>query len=284
MGREHRGIFYGILAAFLNSLIAVFIRLCSNISDEVMVFSRFFIGFLILLPFYIQGKIHLSQTHFLKHLVRGGLGLLSIYLYYFALKTLPVANAISLANTMPLFTPFVILIWLRLLVSKWKWLAAAIGFSGVLLMLKPGEFSFDMGSFAALGTGLCAAAVFVGIRQLSKVESTGAILFYYFALATLVSFIPCIYVWEPILEWKSLVYLACTGVLWIGFQYAMTLAFSMAPTSKVGPTVYLAVVFGGLFGWWIWGEVPALWSAAGIFLTILGGTLAAVDKTEAKKI
>jgi drug/metabolite transporter (DMT)-like permease len=284
MDREHKGILYGVVAALANSCMSVFVKLSAEVPNETMVFARFFIGFLILLPFYIQGKIRISRIHFSKHMLRALLGLLSIYLYYFALKGLPLANAISLANTTPLFTPFVLLVWLRLLVSKWKFIAAAIGFMGVLLMLNPAQFSFDIENFAALGSGLGAATVFVGIRQLSKVESTGAILFYYFSVATIISFFPCMYTWGPIPDLKIWIYLLSMGVIGIVFQYLATLAFSMAPSSKVGLTTYLAIVFGGFWGWIIWDEVPRFWGAVGMLLTIVGGALAVLDKSEARKI
>lgn len=284
MTREHQGLLYGVLAALANAWIAVFIKLAAAVPSETMVFIRFSMGLLILLPFYIQGKIKISRLHFSKHMVRAAIGLLSVYLYYFALKSLPIASAISLANTMPLFTPFVILIWLRLLVSKWRFIASGIGFVGVLLMLNPTHFSFELASFAALGTGLCASIVFVGIRQLSKVESTGAILFYYFAVATLISFFPCMYSWEPILDWKLWMYLIAMGIFGMLFQYLLTLAFSMAPSSKAGLTVYLAVVFGGILGWLIWDEVPRFWGVIGMGLTIAGGILAVLDHTQPRKI
>lgn len=284
MDREHKGILYGILAAFANSCMAVFVKLSAEVPNETMVFVRFFIGFLVLLSFYVRGKIQISRVHFSKHLLRALLGLLSIYLYYFSLKALPLANAISLVNTMPLFTPFVLLVWLRLLVSKWKFIAAAIGFMGVILMMNPTQMKFDLENFAALGAGLCAAIVFVGIRQLSKVESTGVILFYYFGMATILSFFPCIYTWEFIPDLKIWIYLLCMGGIGVVFQYLMTLAFSMAPTSKAGLTVYLSIVFGGLLGWMIWGEIPRLWGAVGMLLTIVGGSLAVMDKSAPRKI
>lgn len=284
MTREHQGLLYGVLAALANAWIAVFIKLTAVVPSETMVFIRFFVGFLVLMPFYIRGKIKISRLHFSKHMVRAVIGLTSIYLYYFALKFLPIANAISLANTMPLFTPLVVLVWLRLLVSKWKFIASGIGFLGVLLMLNPTHFTFELASFAALGTGLCGAIAFVGIRQLSKVESVGAILFCYFAVATLISFFPCMYSWEPVVEPQLWVYLFMMGILGIIFQYLLTLAFSMAPSSKAGLTVYLAVLFGGLLAWLIWDEVPTFWGAIGMTLTIAGGALAVLDHTEPRKI
>jgi drug/metabolite transporter (DMT)-like permease len=176
------------------------------------------------------------------------------------------------------------LIWLRMIVSRWRFIAAGVGFLGVLLMLNPSAFHWEWASFAALGTGLCSSIAFVGVRQLSKVQTAGIILFYYFGAATIISFFPCMYTWEP-LEHKILwFYLVCIGVLGLLFQYFMTLSFSLAPVSKAGLTTYLGVLFGGLFGWWIWDEVPSLWSAAGIILTIGGGVLAVLDKRAPRKL
>lgn len=275
---------YAVLAALVNSFIAVLIKLCAEVPNEIMVFFRFFIGFLILLPFYIQKKIKVSRLHFSKHLFRSVLGLFSIYFYYFAIKKIPLANAMALSNTMPLFTPLVLLVWLRLIVSKQKLAAVAIGFFGVVLMLNPTQLTFEWGSFAALGTGLFASIAFVGIRQLSKIESKSAILFCYFTVVSFVSFIPCIYSWQPIVDLKIWIYLVLMGLLGILFQSLMTLGLSMAPSSKTGLATYLTVVFGGLLGWGIWDEVPRFWGTMGMLLTIAGGCLAVVDRTRSRQL
>jgi drug/metabolite transporter (DMT)-like permease len=92
------------------------------------------------------------------------------------------------------------------------------------------------------------------------------------------------YSWEPILEWKLWIYLICMGVLGMLFQFLLTLAFSMAPSSKAGLTVYLAVLFGGLWGWLIWGEVPTIVSSLGMGLIVLGGTMAMLDNTPSREL
>lgn len=279
MRQEHKGFLYAGIAALLNAWIAILVKMAGEVPNEVLVFSRFLISFILFLPIFFRHKSHLSFKYFSKHVFRAVSGMIGIYCYYFALETLPVANAVTLASTMPLFTPLVIWVWLHKVISKKRLFGALLGFMGVLFMLSPTQFTLNLASFAALLTGLSGAISFVGIRQLSKLESTWAILFYYFGFACVISFVPMLYAWTPIQDPFLWLYILLIGSLATFFQYFMTRAFSLAPSSQVSVSSYLTIFFGGWFGWWIWGEIPTAWAFTGMALTIAGGVVALLDQT-----
>jgi drug/metabolite transporter (DMT)-like permease len=280
--KEHHGFLYGTLAALCNALTVVFVKLASEAPTFTLLFFRFFISLLLLLPFIHQVKLTLAKIP--NHLFRALSGFLSIVFYYYAIERIYIANAITLANTAPLFTPFVALIWLKLLVSKWRFMAAVIGFIGVIFILNPTHFTFELASFAALATGFLSSISFINIRQLSKTESTETILFSYFAIAAFACFFPMIFTWKPIPNPITWLYIALMGLFAYLMQYFITKAFTHAPVSKAGLTAYFAIVFGGAAAWWIWGEIPTTWAVIGTLLTIAGGALALFDKTPPKSL
>src|SRR5579872_2326374 len=190
MEKEHHGFIYGLLAAVSAAIIAVLIKLTAHVPTETLVFARFFIPAPFLFWIVIHKKIGLSWKKILHHLLRSLAGLTSMYCYFYAIKNLPLVNALTLSNTSPLFMPLIVLVWLKLVVSKWRYLALGIGFLGVIILLRPGNFHFNLGTMAGLGTGFFSALAYVTIRQLSKVESTETILAYYFLIATCITFFP----------------------------------------------------------------------------------------------
>ncbi len=279
MEKEHHGFIYGFLAALCSAVIAVLIKLAASVSTETLIFARFFIPLPFILWIGFHKNIDLSWKKIPGHLVRSLAGLTSMYCFFYAVKSLPIVNALTLSNTSPLFIPLIVLIWLKLVVSKMRYFALGIGFLGVIVLLRPAHFEFSLGSLAGLGTGLFSAIAYVTIRQLSKIESTETILAYYFLIASAIAFFPMLAAWKPISQPIDWIYILGLGIVSFFYQYVLTRSFTLAAASKVSTMNYLALIFGGLAGWWIFNEVPDLWVLLGSALIVLSALLALFDKT-----
>ncbi|MDE3045427.1 MAG: DMT family transporter [Verrucomicrobiota bacterium] len=283
MQREHHGFLMGICAALLLAFSGVMIKWGAEIPNETMVFFRFFISSLCILPFLFSGRVRLRWRAFPKHFPRAIAGLLSIYCYFYSIKYLPLVNASTLFYTGPLFVPLVVFFWLRLIVPKQRIGALVIGFLGILVILRPGPGFEWLTTLVGLLSGLFSAIAQVGIRQLSKTESTETILSYFFILSAILSFPPMLVTWQSIessFQWLDLLGIALTSV---AFQYFITKSLTHAPVSKVSVLSYLGVVFSGLFGWFIFSEQPTVWVLAGSSLIILGGLVALFSKESSRK-
>jgi drug/metabolite transporter (DMT)-like permease len=281
---HHHGFYFGALAALASAAVAVLTKFVPEVPNQALVFFRFLISLALLLCF-AKRRIVFIRSSVRKHLIRDLAGLISIYCYFYAVKGLPLVNATTLTNTTPLFLPFVVLLWSRMIVSKVRFGAAILGFIGVVVMLRPtAENFYDFASFAGLGTGLLSAIAFIGIRNLSRTDSPETILFYYFAVSTAVSFFPMIWDWEPISGWIPWSCIAGIGIFSALYQYFTTRSFSLAPASKVAGTVYLSVIFSGIAGWLIFHEAPDLWVFVGAALSIVGGVIALLDPTPSRPI
>jgi drug/metabolite transporter (DMT)-like permease len=230
-------------------------------------------GLLVLLPWvWRRGIRQLKTTRLRGHLLRGLAGLAAMYCYFFTIAHLPLAEAVLLNYSTPLFVPFIAVLWLGEKISARLWLAIGTGFAGILLILKPGLALFTPVSLIGVASGTFAALAMVSIRRLTRSEPTLRIVFYFSAVCTAVSAVPLAWRWqspEPGL-WLLLV---LVGVLASLAQSLMTRAYAQAPAAQVGPFTYSTVLFAAVVGWLFWGEVLDVLSFAGALLVCLAGIL-----------
>lgn len=282
--REWIGFLLGFIAAVSAAIMAILIKDMSDIPVQTMVFARFMIGLPFLLSLVFAKKVHFSFKKVPKHLLRALAGIGTLYCYFYTIKVIPLVNAVTLVNTQPLFIPLVVLVWMRLIVSKLRFFAVIIGFVGVLVLLRPGSLFSDWASLIGLLGGLLSAIALVGVRILSREEPTEAILCYYFLIATVFSFFPMLFGWEPISNFKEWIYLIAIGAFATVYQYLITLSYSLAPASKVSTMNYFGVILGGLSGWLFFNEAPDIWVFVGSALIIVSGVLALFDKTPPREL
>lgn len=274
---EVKGFIYGIFASLMYASMATFVKFSSEISNETLIFFRNLICLIMILPGLLHTKTSLTTTKVPMHLCRAVFGLAAIYAYFYSIKHLPLANAVLLATTIPLFTPLVVFIWLRVKVPVRRVVAVFIGFAGVAIVLKPGDFTLELASVAGLLAGLSGAIALVSVRLLAKTEPTQRILFYFFLSCVILSFFPMMYNFEPVDSYSWLLILG-VGVTAVLFQYFLTKAFSYAPATKVSSLLYLNVVFGGIFSWMFFDQVPSIRLLIGALFIIIGGLLSLVER------
>lgn len=260
------------------------IRFAAEVPIETIVFVRSAVALPFFLPRVFCGAVQLSLKKIPGHLVRSLAGLTALYCYIYSVKTLPLVNAITLGNTAPLFIPLIVLIWLKLVISKKRMLAILIGFVGVVILLRPASLVIQFGNLTGLATGFFGAIALLQVRQLSRVESTETILVYYFLITTVIAFFPMILAWEPIPTRPQWLDVLLIGVFAMVFQYALTKCYTHAPASKAGTMSYLSVLFGAILGWAIFSETLDYWILLGAVLIIIGACLTLFDRTPPRKI
>ena len=238
--------------------------LARDLPNETIVFLRSAIGFVALMPWlFRRGIPRLATRHLRWHLARGLAGLAAMYCFFFALAHMPLAEATLLNYSTPLFIPFIATLWLHEHTSRTVWWAIGAGFAGIALILKPGIGLFTGVALVGLCAGLFAATAMVNIRRLTHTEPTARIVFYFSAIATIVSALPLAWGWRtptPAL-WLPL---AVMGVSGTAAQLLLTRAYAYAPAAQIGPFIYVTVIFAGAIGWWVWNERLDMLSVLGI--------------------
>jgi drug/metabolite transporter (DMT)-like permease len=270
-----RGAALMLAAALLFATTGAIIKhVSAQLPNEMVVFFRSFFGLLALAPFFVRhGPRYYATQRLGAHLVRALVGLTAMYCYFYAIAHLPLAEAVLLNYTAPLFIPLAALLWVGEPFGRKLWWPIGIGFVGVGLILKPGLSLLAPIALIGLAAGLFSALAMAGIRKLTNTEPATRVVFYFSLTSTLVAALPLAWRWQtPAADlWLPLILI---GVLSTLAQILMTRAYAHAPAAQVGPFLYAIVVFAGLFGWVLWQEIPDWLSLAGTLLVILAGILA----------
>lgn len=269
-----RGAAYMLAAGLLFAVTAALIKLVSaDLPNEMVVFFRNLIGLAALAPWLVRrGPRYFATRHLSAHLVRALAGLAAMYCYFYAIAHLPLAEAVLLNYSAPLFIPLAALLWVGEPFSHRLWWPIGIGFAGIALILKPGLTLFTPVALLGLAAGIFSALAMAGIRRLAHTEPAARIVFYFSLTATVVSALPLAWRWQtPVAgRWLQLLLI---GVLSTAAQILLTRAYTHAPAAQVGPFSYGIVVFAGLLGWALWAEVPDALALTGALLVVVAGVL-----------
>eukprot|EP01037_Dinobryon_pediforme_P013361 gene13361-13476_t len=269
-----------------------FIRVESvSVPTGEVVFFRSSLALLVLIV-WLHSRGQFPQAIFTArpfgHFLRGLIGSGGMFFGFAALALLPLPDATAIAFVAPLIGVALAALLLGEQVHGYRWAAVACGFGGVIVMLHDqlGTGTAANGlrewgtAFALLGA-VCAAAAYTQTRRLTKTEKTGAIVFYFSLLTTLMGFMSFIlplivpnegavgrFIVSQVWVWPSaggLVYLCCIGVLGGAAQILMTESYRLADASVVAAFDYTSMVWASLIGYFAFGDVPSnsvLWGAA----------------------
>jgi drug/metabolite transporter (DMT)-like permease len=262
-------------ASLLFAAMGLLVKLASaSLPNAMVVFFRNGFGLLALLPWVAAGGVGgLRTTRWSQHLLRGLAGLGSMYCFFYALARLPLAEAVLLNYSLPVFMPLIEWAWLRERLPARLWRPIALGFAGIALVLKPGLALFEPAAAVALLSALLASLAQVGVRRLTATEPPQRIVFYFGVLSTSLSAPAAALDWRtpPASLWLLLLAL---GAVATGGQLLLTRAYSLARAGRVGPFIYSSVVFAGLLDWMVRGALPDRLSLAGALLVAVAGVLA----------
>ena len=266
-----------VLAYISIALMGVFVKYASDeLPSSEILFSRFFIGFVFLLPFLIKDgdfKVDMSQWKFL--VLRNLAGIASMLLTFYAIKYLPISIAILLMNTSALFVP--LLLFFFKVRTPLKVLACSfMGFIGVsIIMLTNGSMNINPIHVGyALGAAVLAAMAFISLQELNKHNSPKNIVFYFHLLGSILLPLFFITQWEiPTLHGFTLLLLV--GGFGLIFQLLLTRAFKYAPANVITPFAFTGVIFSSICDWLFWDNVPSLNFWIGSLVIIIAVSLLA---------
>ena len=250
-------------------LMAVAIRYATRyVPTQEVAFFRNAFGLLALLPMLLRpGHAPLKTQQLPRYFVRSAIGLGSMLCAFWALGHLPLAQAVSLSYSTPLFVTIAAVLWLGETVRVRRWAAVVVGFIGVLVIVRPGTAGFTAGSLVAVGAAVLSSLVAIQIKQLTRVDSADTVVLYTYVFWVPLSLIPAVFVWV----WPTgfaWLWLLATGVLGTIGQLLWTRALRLGEVSALTPISFLQLPLVTLFGWLLFHESVDRWTimGAGIIL------------------
>jgi len=138
-----------------------------------------------------------------------------------------------------------------------RWMAVLVGFSAVLVMVRPGGDIDPTAALLVMASVITYAFAMILTRRLGSTESAGAMTFYAALVFLAVGLIAAPFTWVQPTRFAFLL-MAATGLLAGSAQYCLTEAFRIAPPSVVAPFEYTSLLWAMLFGFLVWGDVPTM--------------------------
>lgn len=279
---RYNWVFFALLSAAGIAAMATCVRIASaELPQSEVVFFRNFFGLLLLLPFAIRQRLSLRTEHLGLHIFRAFLGFCAMYLYFYAIAHLPLADAVLLNYTSPLFVTLFAVLWLKESLTINRKLAGFLGLAGVFFLFHPSAASASLAGIIGLFSGFMAGFAQTSVKKLSNTESSLLIVLMFAFFASIFSIIPMVleFTLPTVRTWLWLIAVAGFGN--IG-QLSLTHAFKLAPASQVSPLGYSGLIFAGLIGFYLWHEAPSQWTIAGTSLIVIAGILVARERIEPK--
>ena len=200
------------------------------------------------------------------HFKRGFIGTASMSFGFASLAYLPLHDSIAIGYASPLIVVVLAALVLKEKVRLYRWTAVAVGFVGVLIMLSPylnrgntfsGDFSPGptLGAILAFAGACCSAGATMQVRRLTLTEKTGAIVFWFFILASALSFSTIVFGWR-MPNATDFGLFAFSGILGGIGQILITQSYRHADTSVIAPFEYTTMIWALLLGWFVFSELP----------------------------
>ncbi len=280
MSPAFAGAMFMVLAALGFSGMNVLVRLAAaELHPFQVAFLRFLFGACFAVPWLLrQGGGWRSQRLGL-HALRACLTTSSALLWFSAVSLLPLAQAVSLNFTAPLFATIGAALFLGEVVRVRRWTATALGFVGVLIIVRPGVTEVS----PAMALPLLAAATMtvsvLFVKVLTRTESAPTILFYMNVLPLPFLLVFALFVWQAPspLGWGLGV---AMGALGVTAHFFFTRAFAIADASYVIPFDYVRLPFIAVIAFFAFGEVPDVWTWVGA--GVIAGSAIYIARREAQ--
>jgi S-adenosylmethionine uptake transporter len=267
-----------ILASLLFAAMNALIKIASpDATLAQIVLFRGLPSLLLLAAWIAASGNSLINSNATLHMRRNGFGMVAMWCGFFATQNLPLATATTLNYTSPLFIALILVLFMGRSTRKLEWLAIALGFTGVLLVLKP-TFNSAQLHYALVGlfAGLTSAGAYLQIRSLgAQGEPEWRTVFFFSLAATATGVLACLLPGSPTLPRSPqvLMTLLLLGLCGAGGQLAMTRAFSRGSTWMSASLQYSTVLFSVIIGELIWQDPLEPLALLGMGLIVACGTL-----------
>jgi drug/metabolite transporter (DMT)-like permease len=213
----------------------------------------------------------LLRVRFSLHLLRGVLGITSLVTFTYGLRRLPLSEAYSIFFVAPLLITLFAALWLGERIARRRWLAIAVGFVGVLIVLRPtGRGALTLAGLALLATAVTYAASAITVRILGRTDSTQSMVVWLMAMVAAGAGALALPGWRPIqsAHWPAIALIAVGGSLG---QWGITEAFRRSQASFIAPLEYTALVWGVGLDWTLWRTLPGPLTFVGAAVIIASG-------------
>jgi drug/metabolite transporter (DMT)-like permease len=275
------GLRYMLLSALGFSLMAACVKAVSQYDIPVLeiVAARAIVSLVISYLDVKRKRISVWGENKTLLIARGAAGFVALLCGYFAMTTLPLAEATMLKHLSPIFTALMALLFLKEQIQRSTMLCIVLSIIGLVIMVKPDLiFSSTVDELpltsviVALSGSLVAAVAYVIVRRLSQVEDSSVIIFYFPLIALPIS---VVLLGDDFVMpgFEALILLLLVGIFTQIGQVGLTKALQYEVAGKATAYSYVQVIFALILGWALFSEVPTFWTLVGGGFIISGALI-----------
>lgn len=257
--------------------------LTSDLHPFVIAFWRNLFALLPFLPWIARNGLRSMHTNRLGfHFLRALANAASMIFWFMALSMMALADATALSMVGPLFAMMFAGLFLRERIEGQRWWALAFGMAGALVIVRPGFEAVGLGAILVLMRGVAQGINKVMAKSLTRTEDSGVIVAYLLILATPITLIPALFVWQ----WPTipdLVVLVGMGAVGAIANICMVRAYAIVDVSMVEPVTFTRLVWAALLGYLIFAEFPDYWTWIGGAMIVAATSYISHRETSVKK-
>lgn len=245
------------------SFTAIGKHLTAELPVAVITFFRSLLGIFVLAPWFLRvGVAGLATRQFPLLVARGLNTLLGLYCVFAAVSLMPLADVVAIMYSKPIFASIAAVLILREVMYGARWRAIALGFIGMLLIIRPGFTEWNIGVLYALGAMAAGAFTIISVKFLTRTEPPDRIVAYTVLVMIVGAAIPAILQWVTP-TWEQLLWLAALGALATSFQQCMARALAAADATVVLPFEFMRLLTAVVLGYLVFGEIADGWTWSG---------------------
>ena len=219
----------------------------------------------------LRGASFFETKHRKLQLARGLMAALSAALFITAINYVPLADAIAVTFVAPFVVTMFSALLLKEKVGIHRWSAVIVGFLGTLVILRPGFDGFEPALLLAVLAAVLFAFRQIISRYLSGSDKTETTVAYTALVAVMVLFIPLPFVWQTPVSGFHLLLMAIMAILAGLGELLVIKALEVALAVVVSPVHYTILIWGSLYGYFVFGDFPDYLTWIGAIIIILSG-------------
>ena len=249
---------------------------------EVAFFRNIF-GLAALTPIFMRhGLQPLKTKRFKLHAMRGSSQAFGMMAFFYGVTLIPFAEVTALSFSAPLFATLLALLFLGERLRARRLTALAVGFLGMLLVVRPGFAEINLGTWLIIGSSMTWGCSIAIIKSLSRTESSATMVTYQglFLLPFTCAAAMTVWVWPT---WEQAGLMALIGLLGTVSHLLFAQSFKYADATAVLPLDFTRLIWASLIGYMLWSEIPDAWAWIGGTVIFASATYIAYRESKLSK-
>ncbi len=260
-----RGGLWMLCGTFFFGLMILLVRQASfNFSAVEITTWRALFGLLFMVPWLLRTRLRRLRTRRPGlHLWRNAVHFVGIVTWYYAVARINLSEGVALQFTVPLFTIALAMLFLKERVDAQRWIATLIGFSGVLVILRPGAIEISAVALITLLSAACYAVSLIFTKIVGREDPAELVVFYMNLMQLPMGVAAMLVFGWSVPGWWDLPLLAAVAATASLAHYFLARAFREADASQVIPIDFLKLPWVAGLAWLIFDEAPTVWGWLG---------------------